>query len=268
MISLDSNINTCTNKNTMTSTPADESSSTCSSCSSVRFQNITIREYNRTVGDNPACTSGCPMSIGWSVLSEISIPVDDYEKARPPRRERLQMQIPKDVREDMLMREWDMSYASIREGMLNAAKERENRRRTERKFYSKFNFKMLFCSSRRNNVVASSSSLTSTPPMQIPMQISKQNENTSFSTCSLSRSEENAAPLLDESSGSTRSVESDLSVENISNRDACITNELPHDELDTHIGISELADASSADDLGLDALDATHHSFRRIGIVL
>ena len=207
-------------------------------------------------------------SIGWSVLSEISIPVDDYEKARPPRRERLQMQIPKDVREDMLMREWNMTYASIREGMLNASKERESRRRTERKFYSKLNFKMLFCSSRRNNVVASSSSLTSTPPMQIPMQMSKPTENTLISTCSLNQFQENAAPLLDELSGSTRSVESDLSVENMTNRDACRTNELSHDELDTHIGISELADASSADDLGLNALDATHHSFRRIGIIL
>jgi hypothetical protein len=27
---------------------------------SVRFNQVTIREYNRTIGDNPACAGGAP----------------------------------------------------------------------------------------------------------------------------------------------------------------------------------------------------------------
>jgi hypothetical protein len=29
--------------------------------SSVSFKNITVRGYDRTIGDNPSCTSGCPI---------------------------------------------------------------------------------------------------------------------------------------------------------------------------------------------------------------
>lgn len=35
--------------------------STGTSTSSVSFHNITVRGYDRTIGDNPSCSSGCPI---------------------------------------------------------------------------------------------------------------------------------------------------------------------------------------------------------------
>jgi len=38
--------------------------------------------YQRTIGDNPSCSSGPPISIGWHYLSSYEISVDEYEKQR------------------------------------------------------------------------------------------------------------------------------------------------------------------------------------------
>mmetsp|Transcript_18666 Transcript_18666/g.26292 ORF Transcript_18666/g.26292 Transcript_18666/m.26292 type:complete len:792 (-) Transcript_18666:551-2926(-) len=50
----------------------------------VRFNLIEIREYERILGDNPSCSSGPSVSIGWNYekASLKRIPVDDYEYYR------------------------------------------------------------------------------------------------------------------------------------------------------------------------------------------
>lgn len=61
------------------------------------------------------------------------MPLHVYEANRPPRRQaRVQLQIPKDVRQEMLMREWDVSFTSIRKATLEVNKNRESRRKTVR----------------------------------------------------------------------------------------------------------------------------------------
>ncbi len=60
----------------------------------VKFGNIRIREYDRTLGDNPAVSSGPPISLDWGYNpNEKVIPVEEYEKKKsecePKRRLRM-----------------------------------------------------------------------------------------------------------------------------------------------------------------------------------
>jgi len=50
--------------------------------SKVRFSDVEIREYQRVIGDNPSCSNGPPMSIGWryNILGKMS--VGDFEQTR------------------------------------------------------------------------------------------------------------------------------------------------------------------------------------------
>lgn len=53
-----------------------------STASIVSFQSVNVREYDRTIGDNPSCSSGIPISLDWSHSSEVIHKVDDYEKLK------------------------------------------------------------------------------------------------------------------------------------------------------------------------------------------
>eukprot|EP00551_Chaetoceros_affinis_P008825 CAMPEP_0203665942 /NCGR_PEP_ID=MMETSP0090-20130426/3082_1 /ASSEMBLY_ACC=CAM_ASM_001088 /TAXON_ID=426623 /ORGANISM="Chaetoceros affinis, Strain CCMP159" /LENGTH=197 /DNA_ID=CAMNT_0050529679 /DNA_START=61 /DNA_END=654 /DNA_ORIENTATION=- len=47
----------------------------------VKFSNICIREYQRTLGDNPAVSSGPPLSLDWEYdPNEQILSVEEYEK--------------------------------------------------------------------------------------------------------------------------------------------------------------------------------------------
>jgi hypothetical protein len=46
---------------------------------SVSFHAVIIRDYERCVGDNPAVSSGPPISLGWDYLTNREVSVDHYE---------------------------------------------------------------------------------------------------------------------------------------------------------------------------------------------
>lgn len=50
--------------------------------SKIRFSDVEIREYQRVIGDNPSCSGGPPISIGWkyNILGKVS--VRDFEMTR------------------------------------------------------------------------------------------------------------------------------------------------------------------------------------------
>eukprot|EP00567_Pseudictyota_dubia_P003580 CAMPEP_0197442958 /NCGR_PEP_ID=MMETSP1175-20131217/8841_1 /TAXON_ID=1003142 /ORGANISM="Triceratium dubium, Strain CCMP147" /LENGTH=226 /DNA_ID=CAMNT_0042973527 /DNA_START=204 /DNA_END=884 /DNA_ORIENTATION=- len=50
----------------------------------VRFASVHIREYAPIVGDNPSCTDGLPVQLGWEHAPTWSVKggVDAYEKSR------------------------------------------------------------------------------------------------------------------------------------------------------------------------------------------
>lgn len=97
---------------------------------SLQFDKIKIREYSRTVGDNPSCSSGPPVSISWeyNIIGEIDL--DEYEKARPPRRIQHEMVLPRNMREDLLRYEWNASRQEITESIRQNVKIKNQRRTT------------------------------------------------------------------------------------------------------------------------------------------
>ena len=57
----------------------------------VKFQNIQIRNYEMTLGDNPAVSYGPPVSLGWEYYEVGTMPLEDYEESRGARRKASQM---------------------------------------------------------------------------------------------------------------------------------------------------------------------------------
>ena len=55
---------------------------------SVSFVSVDVREYDRTIGDNPSCRSGPPLSLDWSYSKKYEQPkaLDEYELEREPER--------------------------------------------------------------------------------------------------------------------------------------------------------------------------------------
>lgn len=68
----------------------------------VKFQAVKIREYNRTIGDNPSCLAGVPISLDWSHSHESNFNLDVYEKLKGMKRSTSMMRIPSKTRESML----------------------------------------------------------------------------------------------------------------------------------------------------------------------
>ncbi|GAX17602.1 hypothetical protein FisN_18Lh258 [Fistulifera solaris] len=82
----------------------------------VSFKHVHVKEFDRIIGDNPSCSFGVPISIGWTVENESEIDMEEYESFREHhRRSKLEMLLPKETREVLLM-DWgcstkDMSLA-------------------------------------------------------------------------------------------------------------------------------------------------------------
>jgi hypothetical protein len=55
------------------------SSSSRSLNRNVSFTNLSIREYNVELGDNPSCSCGVPISLGWDYEEQEALPLDSVE---------------------------------------------------------------------------------------------------------------------------------------------------------------------------------------------
>mmetsp|Transcript_157 Transcript_157/g.230 ORF Transcript_157/g.230 Transcript_157/m.230 type:complete len:179 (+) Transcript_157:192-728(+) len=80
---------TCSRSSTMTISLASVDRS--ASPLHVSFDTITIRDYDITLGDNPTCSYGPPISLDWNYTEMDPIPLEHYEKTRHPRRKMYQM---------------------------------------------------------------------------------------------------------------------------------------------------------------------------------
>jgi hypothetical protein len=68
----------------------------------VSFHQIEIREYERSLGDNPSVRSGPPISLGWNYNpNHTVVELEDYERLHS-RRDRSEIIMPQSVREDIL----------------------------------------------------------------------------------------------------------------------------------------------------------------------
>lgn len=83
--------------------------------SGVKFDKVIIRNYNLTIADNPSCTSGVPIGLSWEYDPQpIEMSVEAYESCRDGRRRRRnQMQMPGQLRFDLLRNEFDVSIREI-----------------------------------------------------------------------------------------------------------------------------------------------------------
>ncbi|KAL9188075.1 hypothetical protein ACHAXT_006453 [Thalassiosira profunda] len=52
----------------------------------VSFHSVDVREYDRTVGDNPSCRSGPPLSLDWSYSKKYQKNLEEYEADRATER--------------------------------------------------------------------------------------------------------------------------------------------------------------------------------------
>lgn len=100
---------------------------------SVRFGSCQIRSYNQVLGDNPSVSAGCPIQLGWKVVSTKSVPVDEFEALKGGRHKtfeemKLSAQqrriILGDLNDVEIQREWRMIHRqarrksdSVKEGM-------------------------------------------------------------------------------------------------------------------------------------------------------
>jgi len=87
--------------------------------SSVQFGSLTIRSYEVQLGDNPSCSNGAPVSIGWRYNELNPICIEKYEAwMEDKRRSRHEFHLPRSQRESILL-----DYGYSRNQMTQATKE-------------------------------------------------------------------------------------------------------------------------------------------------
>ena len=98
----------------------------------VSFHKIEIREYHRTLGDNPCVSAGPPLSLDWNYNPAHRVfDVEAYEEAKTPR-SKSEMLMPRQVREVILKEHWDVSRSEINAMARNVNITKRNRRATAR----------------------------------------------------------------------------------------------------------------------------------------
>jgi hypothetical protein len=97
----------------------------------VSFQGLEIREYDLTLGDHPSASTGPPIQLDWEYKSQHKIDnLEEYEKARSPRRNRKQLRMPYQERERILFDEKKFSETEVLNAWNEAVKVRKQRYET------------------------------------------------------------------------------------------------------------------------------------------
>jgi hypothetical protein len=96
--------------------------------SSVQFGSLTIRNYEVQLGDNPSCSKGVPVCIGWSYNELHPICIENYEAwMKDKRRSRNELHLPCSLRESILS-EYGYSRSEMTQATREAAKIQKQRR--------------------------------------------------------------------------------------------------------------------------------------------
>ena len=123
-------------------------SSTMQNKKSVGFGSVQISSHEIILGDNPAVTCGPPVSIAWECFHEAQCSVDEYESNHEqPRRTKLEMMLPRAIREDLVMAiEPRSEIASV---LRETGRIRQNRMQTAHKYEQHEKLRKLFHLARK-----------------------------------------------------------------------------------------------------------------------
>lgn len=83
----------------------------------VTHSTVSVRTFRQIPGDNPAVTFGVPLSLDWKHIDEDRFEIDQYEEAKPPKREDLK--IPSNERMQILVKNGH-KMKEIKKAMINA----------------------------------------------------------------------------------------------------------------------------------------------------
>lgn len=98
----------------------------------VSFTSLSVREYAVTLGDNPSCSRGPPVSLGWDHHAELDFDVDRFEADREPRRTREQMIMNYRIRKNILMFGAGHTRSELNEAVKEVNLTQQRRRKTIR----------------------------------------------------------------------------------------------------------------------------------------
>jgi len=97
----------------------------------VSFGVVEIRKHFVTVGDNPACLSGAPITLGWThdESSVLRLLMDEYEEQEGPKRTGRELFLDRETRDSILIGN-GVTRAEINEATRHANIDRQGRRDT------------------------------------------------------------------------------------------------------------------------------------------
>jgi len=97
---------------------------------SLGFAHVYIREYEIVPGNNPSCSKGPPIELGWAHIEHSHMDFEKYEDVRDGRRRlHAQMRMPTEVRKSLLLHHGS-SQKMIRDATRSAAIHRKQRMQT------------------------------------------------------------------------------------------------------------------------------------------
>jgi hypothetical protein len=112
-------------------TPAAESGDNYNKGPSIVFKDVDIREFDMTLGNHPSATSGPPVRLDWeSGKSQKVVSLEDYERAREPRRSRRQLKLSLQQRHGILVKQRGFSFEEVKSAWQDALEIRKQRKET------------------------------------------------------------------------------------------------------------------------------------------
>jgi len=114
-----------------------------------RFSTIEVREFNRTLGDNPACRDGPPMTLDWDFVDKESISIDEYEANRLPRRSHRHLFLSMFVRRSIMRNQFGFTLEDLEKVERSVRLAQKKRQKTKNSSIMKEKTQ-LFAESARN----------------------------------------------------------------------------------------------------------------------
>lgn len=97
----------------------------------VSFSSVQMRHHDRTVGHNPSVSDNGPaLDLAWEYDEETSIPLEEYEENREPRRNKSDLMLRRHEREKILRFDHSVSNEELKEAVKEIRKAKTCRRDT------------------------------------------------------------------------------------------------------------------------------------------